>query len=41
MYSIETIIFDIDGVLIPGDKWHREAFIRTMLNFNIEIIPFL
>lgn len=37
MNLIKAIIFDIDGVLIPGDKWHQVAFIRAMSKFNIKI----
>ena len=37
MSSIKAIIFDIDGVLIPGDKWHQEAFILALSDFDISI----
>ena len=35
--SIKAIIFDIDGVLVPGDKWHKEAFIRVLKKYKISI----
>ena len=37
MGTVKSIIFDIDGVLIPGDKWHEEAFILALADFNINI----
>ena len=37
MSSIKAIIIDIDGVLIPGDKWHQEAFILALSDFDISI----
>jgi len=37
--GIEAIIFDLDGVLVDGEGWHEEAFVRAMEDRNYKVAP--
>jgi len=37
--GIEAIIFDLNGVLVDGERWHEEAFVRAMGDHGYEVTP--
>lgn len=37
--GIKAIIFDLDGVLVDGEGWHEEAFVKAMGDRGYEVTP--
>jgi HAD superfamily hydrolase (TIGR01509 family) len=38
-HDVKAIIFDLDGVLVDGEEWHEEAFVRAMRDAGYEVAP--
>lgn len=37
--GINAIVFDLDGVLVDGEGWHEEAFVKAMADVGYDVTP--